>query len=82
MQYRKARRFPDCCIRGDSLIDGENGIQTVQTAFLYENGVFKIISAPNEPHTQVTGISLRLGLIAGIGLDFSGTTNGFTATCK
>ncbi len=63
-------------------ISNTGGIQTVQTAFLYENGVFKIMSAPNEPHTQVTGISLRLGLIAGIGLDFSGITNGFTATCK
>jgi hypothetical protein len=59
-----------------------NSSQTIQTAFIYKNGVFKVISAPNEPFTQVTGISPRLGLIAGVGLDFSGTTEGFTATCK
>jgi len=56
--------------------------QTIQTAFVYKNGVFKIISAPNEPFTQVTGISPKLGLISGVALDFSGSTEGFTATCQ
>jgi len=59
-----------------------NSSQTIQSAFVYMNGVFKVISAPNESFTQVTGISPRLGLITGVGLDFSGSTEGFTATCK
>ena len=63
-------------------ISNTGGIQTIQTAFIYEDGVFKTISVPNEPLTQVTGISARLGLISGVALDFSGATEGFTATCK
>lgn len=59
----------------------KNGIQMTQSAFLYKQGIFKIISAPNQPFTQVTGISPNLDLIAGVALDFSGATEGFIATC-
>jgi hypothetical protein len=62
-------------------ISSSGGIQTIQSAFLYNNGQFKTISAPNEPFTEVTGISPKLGLISGMALDFSGSTEGFIATC-
>jgi hypothetical protein len=42
-------------------IANQGGSQTVQTAFLHSNGAFKTISAPNEPFTQVTGISPKFG---------------------
>jgi len=53
----------------------------IQSAFLYNQGRFETISAPNQPFTQVTGISPNLDLIAGFALDFSGATGGFIATC-
>jgi hypothetical protein len=71
-------------ISNDGMIVGNtisNATQTIQSAFLYKHGVFKTISAPNQPFTQVTGISPKLDLIAGFALDFSGATEGFIATC-
>lgn len=59
----------------------KDGIQTDQSAFFYKAGVFKTISVPNQPLTEVTGISPKLDLIAGLALDFSGDTEGFIATC-
>ena len=55
-------------------VDGEH-------TSIYKNGQFKTINAPNEPFTEVTGISPKLGLISGVALDFSGRTEGFIATC-
>jgi hypothetical protein len=59
----------------------KSGIQMIQSAFLYKHGRFETISAPNQPFTQVSGISPNLDLIAGFALDFSGATEGFIATC-
>lgn len=59
----------------------KDGIQMIQSAFVYKRGRFKTISAPNQPFTQVTGISPKLDLIDGFALDFSGATEGFIATC-
>jgi uncharacterized membrane protein len=61
-------------IVGNALANGSS------TAFLYENGVFKVISVPNSPahSTNVIGISPKLGLIVGTN---SGTSQGFTGVC-
>jgi len=82
--------YPDKTV-GTSLIGISNGnvivgntissSQTIQSAFLYKNGQFETISAPNEPFTELTGISPKRGLISGVALDFSGRTEGFIATC-
>ena len=45
--------------------------------FLYKNGVFKIISAPDGSPTNVMGISPKLGLIVG-----TGNQGGFIAKCN
>ena len=68
----------DGTIVGNAIKDGA---QMIPTAFLYKQGIFKTISAPNQPFTEVTGISPNLDLIAGVALDFSGATEGFIATC-
>ena len=52
------------------------------TAFLYRNGVFKVISVPNVRETEVTGISPKLGLITGDTRDFNGNPQGFIANCN
>lgn len=53
------------------------------TAFLYKNGVFKSISAPNTTKSYVVASSLRKGLILGIAYsDFVvGGREGFIAKC-
>ena len=52
------------------------------TSFLYANGVFKIILAPNSSNTQVQGISGD-GLITGIAfINGVNTGSGFLATCQ
>jgi probable HAF family extracellular repeat protein len=64
-------------------IVGESSITESGTAFLYENGVFKIIAVPNSFATEVQGISPD-GLITGYVL-LTGNENsqhGFTARCK
>ncbi len=58
-------------IVGNGEIDG---------GFLYQNGVFKVISAPNNSPTNVLGISPRLELILGT-TTFSFTSSGFIAKC-
>jgi hypothetical protein len=68
----------DNVIIGNTISSG----QTIQSAFLYKNGKFKTVSAPKEPFTEVTGISPKLGMISGMALDFSGSTEGFIATCN
>lgn len=65
------------------LIVGESSITESGTAFLYENGVFKIIAVPSSFATEVQGISPD-GLITGYVL-LTGNENsqhGFTARCK
>lgn len=56
----------------------------VSTPFLYENGVFKLISPPGMVSPRVTGMSLKHGLIVGWGYPPQGThpQRGFIATCK
>ena len=52
------------------------------TSFLYANGEFKIILAPNSSNTQVQGISGD-GLITGIAfINGVNTGRGFLATCQ
>lgn len=52
------------------------------TSFLYANGVFKIILAPNSSNTQVQGISGD-GLITGIAfINGVNAGQGFLATCQ
>ena len=48
--------------------------------FLYANGTFKLIQAPNATYTYVFGIAPGGGLIAGYAA-FSDGLHGFTATC-
>ncbi len=54
------------------------------TAFLYQNGIFKVIPAPNPNYGYVVTIatSLRRGLIFGEGVALDGTRNSFIATCN
>jgi hypothetical protein len=49
--------------------------------FLYANGTFKLIQAPNATYTYVYGIAPSGGLIAGYAA-FSDGLHGFTATCQ
>jgi hypothetical protein len=56
--------------------------QFAPTAFLYRNGIFKVISVPNVRETEVTGISPKLGLITGDTRDFNGSPQGFIANCN
>jgi hypothetical protein len=56
--------------------------QSPTTAFLYENGVFKVISAPNYGYVVTNAISLRRGLISGAGVASDGTSNPFIAKCN
>ena len=52
------------------------------TSFLYSNGAFKIILAPNSSNTQVQGISGD-GLITGIAyINGMNAGSGFLATCQ
>jgi hypothetical protein len=51
------------------------------TSFLYANGVFKNIDAPNADSTQVTDISAN-GVISGNAAYSDGSVKEFTATCK
>jgi len=71
-------------LSNDNVIVGNtiSSSQTIQSAFLYHDGQFQTISAPNEPFTEVTGISPKLGMVSGVALDFSGSTEGFIANCK
>lgn len=68
-------------ISNNNVIIGQAG-SSPPTSFLYANGVFKIILAPNSNNTQVQGISGD-GLITGIAY-FEGTSpgSGFLATCR
>lgn len=53
-------------ISNNNVIVGQAG-SSPPISFLYANGVFKIILAPNSSNTQVTGISPD-GLITGVDL--------------
>jgi len=65
----------------NNVIVGQAG-SSPPTSFLYTNGVFKTILAPNSNNTQVEGISGN-GLITGIAF-FNGVNagSGFLATCQ
>jgi hypothetical protein len=68
-------------ISNSNVIVGQAG-SSPPASFLYINGVFKIILAPNSSNTQVQGISGD-GLITGIAF-FNGVNagSGFLATCQ
>lgn len=68
-------------ISNNNVIVGQAG-SSPPTSFLYANGVFKIILAPNSSNTQVQGISGD-GLITGIAfINGVNTGSGFLATCN
>jgi hypothetical protein len=67
-------------ISNNNVIVGE-AFSSPPTSFLYVNGVFKTIMAPNSTNTQVQGISPN-GLITGIAYPPNGPGRGFLATCK
>lgn len=54
------------------------------TPFLYENGVFKVISPPDTlaGTASVTGISLKLGMIVGSAKNLNNKETGFIAECQ
>jgi hypothetical protein len=60
---------------------GTNTQDEPPTAFLYENGLFKVISVPNSFVTQVQGISPD-GLIVGYTVLNDNSSSQFTARCK
>ncbi len=64
-------------IIGNAMVNGSS------TAFLYGNGVFKVISVPNAlaNSTTVFGIGPKLGMILGTA-SFSTGDQGFIATCQ
>jgi len=68
-------------ISNNNVIVGQ-AMSSPPTSFLYSNGVFKIILAPNSSNTQVQGISGN-GLITGIAfINGASTGSGFLATCQ
>jgi hypothetical protein len=68
-------------ISNNNVIVGQAG-SSPPTSFLYANGVFKIILAPNSNNTQVQGISGD-GLITGITfINGMSAGSGFLATCQ
>jgi hypothetical protein len=68
-------------ISNSNVIVGQAG-SSPPTSFLYANGVFKIILAPNSSNTQVQGISGD-GIITGIAfINGVNTGSGFLATCN
>jgi len=68
-------------ISNNNVIVGQAG-SSPPTSFLYANGVFKIILAPNSSNTQVQGIS-GAGLITGIAyVNGVSAGRGFLATCN
>ena len=68
-------------ISNNNVIVGQ-AFSSPPTSFLYTNGVFKIILAPNSSNTQVQGISGD-GLITGIAfINGVNTGSGFLATCQ
>jgi hypothetical protein len=68
-------------ISNNNVIVGQAG-SSPPTSFLYANGVFKIILAPNSGNTQVEGISGD-GLITGIAyINGASAGSGFLATCQ
>jgi len=68
-------------ISNNNVIVGQAG-SSPPTSFLYTNGVFKIILAPNSSNTQVQGISGN-GLSTGIAfINGASTGSGFLATCQ
>jgi hypothetical protein len=68
-------------ISNNNVIVGQAG-SSPPTSFLYANGVFKIILAPNSGNTQVEGISAD-GLITGIAyINGVNAGSGFLATCQ
>ena len=68
-------------INNAGIIIGNALVSGYSTAFLYENGVFKVISPPGSAagETFVLGASPRLGLIVGTPDDFE---TGFIARCE
>jgi len=68
-------------ISNNNVVVGQAG-SSPPTSFLYANGVFKIILAPNSSNTQVQGISGD-GLITGIAfINGVSAGQGFLATCN
>jgi hypothetical protein len=68
-------------ISNNNVIIGQAG-SSPPTSFLYANGVFKIILAPNSGNTQVQGISGD-GLITGVAfMNGVSAGSGFLATCQ
>ena len=68
-------------IVGDAFLNPSNELST---AFLYKNGIFRVISPPNMVSPRVMGISLKLGLIVGWGYPATGLhpQRGFIARCN
>jgi len=65
------------------MIIGRSNTTKHETAFLYENGVFKVIAVPNSFSTSAKSISAD-GLITGT-TNLDGTVTGwrgFIATCN
>lgn len=70
-------------ISNTKTIIGNAQVNGVTKAFLYENGAFKVISAPNAPpnSTSLRSMSPKQGLILGV-IGVSTSYTGFVAKCQ
>ena len=68
-------------ISNNNVVVGFSTLQEPYVSFIYANGVFKTISAPNTFNTIVTGVSAN-GIISGNVVFNAGGSSAFTATCK
>lgn len=68
-------------ISNNNVVVGFSTLQEPYVSFIYANGVFKTISAPNTFNTIVTGVSAN-GIISGNVVFNAGGPSAFTATCK
>ena len=62
-------------------IIGKARVNSSDTLFLYENGIFKVISVPNSVRPELLSISPKQGLILGI-TDVSAGSPAFIAQCQ
>jgi probable HAF family extracellular repeat protein len=82
LDYPNATQTSLSGISNAGVIVGNAVVNGAQTAFLYENGTFKVITITNNPSNSVymaVGISARKGLIL---ITNWPVLQGFTATCQ